>query len=75
MEELALCAWKKSITADSSLRSNGAGPNDVSPTSLAVSRAHGSTAPGALIARLSIPWRFSKGDDEENLSGIGAKPN
>ena len=38
---------------------------DLSATSLAVLRTHESkTAPGGLIASLSIPWGFSKGDND-----------
>jgi glucoamylase len=71
-----VAGWQKSIAADSSLHSNGAGPKDLSRTSLAVLRTHESkTAPGALIASLSIPWGFSKGDDDlGGLSpGVGAR--
>ena len=40
-------------------------PGDLSQISLAVLRTHESkTAPGALIASLSIPWGFSKGDND-----------
>jgi glucoamylase len=40
-------------------------PSDLSQKSLAVLRAHESkTAPGGLIASLSIPWGFSKGDND-----------
>lgn len=60
-----IAAWEKSIESDSSLHSNGVGPNDLSRTSLAVLRTHESkTAPGALIASLSTPWGASKGDDD-----------
>jgi glucoamylase len=58
-----IAAWQKSIQSDSSLHSNGAGPHDLSRTSLAVLRTHESkTAPGAFIASLSTPWGASKGD-------------
>lgn len=60
-----IAAWQKSIRSESSLHSNGVGPNDLSRTSLAVLRTHESkTAPGALIASLSTPWGASKGDDD-----------
>jgi glucoamylase len=39
--------------------------SDLSPISIAVLRTHESkTAPGGLIASLSIPWGFSKGDND-----------
>ena len=48
------------------LRLRRTGPRgDLSPISIAVLRTHESkTAPGGLIASLSIPWGFSKGDND-----------
>ncbi len=48
-----------------SLKKSEPGPGDLSQISLAVLRTHESkTAPGGLIASLSIPWGFSKGDND-----------
>ena len=48
-----------------SLKKDGHGPGDLSRISLTVLRTHESkTAPGGLIASLSIPWGFSKGDND-----------
>jgi glucoamylase len=54
--------WAKALSP----RNKGASvAGDLSPTSLAVLRTHESkTAPGGLIASLSIPWGFSKGDSD-----------
>jgi len=44
---------------------SGLSPGDLSRISLAVLRTHESkTSPGGFIASLSIPWGFSKGDDD-----------
>jgi glucoamylase len=54
--------WAKALPA---LNKGSTTPSDLSQKSLAVLRAHESkTAPGGLIASLSIPWGFSKGDND-----------
>jgi glucoamylase len=54
--------WKRTNTSP---RDGHSLPGDLSPVSLAVLRAHESkTAPGGVIASLSIPWGFSKGDQD-----------
>ena len=60
-----IAGWQDSIKTKSSLEKNGHGASDLSYGSLAVLRTHESkTAPGALIASLSIPWGASKGDQD-----------
>lgn len=60
-----IAGWQDSITTKSSLKKNGHGASDLSQGSLAILRTHESkTAPGALIASLSIPWGESKGDKD-----------
>jgi glucoamylase len=55
-------AWKKTHPSP---KESELAPGDLSQISLAVLRTHESkTAPGALIASLSIPWGFSKGDND-----------
>jgi len=57
--------WEESIQAQSSLKKNGHRAKDLSHSSLAILRAHESkTAPGALIASLSVPWGASHGDKD-----------
>jgi glucoamylase len=54
--------WKKTHVSP---KQNGFSPADLSHASLAVLRTHESkTSPGGLIASLSIPWGFSKGDND-----------
>jgi len=60
-----IASWQKWMKTHTSLKKNGLSPGDLSRISLAVLRTHESkTAPGGLIASLSIPWGFSKGDDD-----------
>ncbi len=60
-----LAGWQEWTKAHASLKKGGLSPGDLSQVSLAVLRTHESkTAPGALIASLSIPWGFSKGDED-----------
>ena len=60
-----IAGWQEWIKTHSSLEKSGLSPRDLSRISLAVLRTHESkTAPGGLIASLSIPWGFSKGDND-----------
>ena len=60
-----IAGWQESAKAHGSLKKDGLSPGDLSQASLAVLRSHESkTAPGGLIASLSIPWGFSKGDND-----------
>jgi glucoamylase len=60
-----IAGWQESANAHSSLKKNGHSAGDLSQISLAVLRTHESkTAHGGLIASLSIPWGFSKGDND-----------
>ena len=57
--------WQEWTKTHASLKPGEASPGDLSQNSLAVLRTHESkTTPGALIASLSIPWGFSKGDKD-----------
>jgi glucoamylase len=57
--------WQKWLKTHASVMEKEPGPRDLSRVSLAVLRTHESkTAPGGLIASLSIPWGFSKGDND-----------
>jgi glucoamylase len=60
-----IAGWQEWIKTHTSLKKNKQNPGDLSLISLAVLRTHESkTAPGGLIASLSIPWGFSRGDDD-----------
>jgi glucoamylase len=60
-----IAGWQQWTNTHASLKKSGLSPGDLSRISLAVLRAHESkTAPGGLIASLSIPWGFSKGDND-----------
>lgn len=60
-----IAGWQEWTEAHASLGKSGLGPGDLSGISLAVLRTHESkTSPGGLIASLSIPWGFSKGDND-----------
>jgi glucoamylase len=60
-----LAGWREWMKRNASLKQSGRSPGDLSRISLAVLRTHESkTAPGGLIASLSIPWGFSKGDND-----------
>ncbi len=60
-----IAGWQEWLGTHASLMKSGLSPGDLSRISLAVLRTHESkTAPGGLIASLSIPWGFSKGDDD-----------
>ena len=57
--------WQKWMKTHASVMKRAPGLGDLSRISLAVLRTHESkTAPGGLIASLSIPWGFSKGDND-----------
>jgi len=57
--------WQDWTQSQTSLEKTELGPKDLAHVSLAVLRTHESKAdPGGLIASLSIPWGFSKGDDD-----------
>jgi glucoamylase len=60
-----ISGWHEWIETQTSLQQSGINPGDLSHQSLAVLRLHESkSAPGGLIASLSIPWGFSKGDND-----------
>ena len=60
-----IAGWQEWMKTHTSLKKSGLSPDDLSRISLAVLRTHESkTAPGGLIASLSIPWGFSKGDND-----------
>ena len=60
-----IAGWQEWMKTHASLEQRQARPGDLSRISLAVLRTHESkTAPGGLIASLSIPWGFSKGDND-----------
>jgi glucoamylase len=60
-----LAGWRNWKTTNASPKKKRPQPGDLSQVSLAVLRAHESKkAPGGLIASLSIPWGFSKGDND-----------
>ena len=60
-----LAGWKGWNETLSPPHDGTSGPSDLFWSSLAVLRTHESKlAPGGLIASLSIPWGFSKGDDD-----------
>ena len=57
--------WQRWTRTHASLKRSDAQKGDLSRISIAILRAHESkTAPGGLIASLSIPWGFSKGDND-----------
>jgi glucoamylase len=59
-----IAGWQEWMATHASLEQSGL-RGDLSRISLAVLRTHESkTAPGGLIASLSIPWGFSKGDND-----------
>jgi glucoamylase len=63
-----IAGWQEWMKTHASPRKGGLSSGDLSRISLAVLRTHESkTAPGGFIASLSVPWGFSKGDD--NLGG------
>ncbi len=60
-----IAGWQEWMETHESLKQRRLAPGDLSRISLAVLRTHESkTAPGGLIASLSIPWGFSKGDND-----------
>jgi glucoamylase len=60
-----VAGWREWTKAHASLKNSGRSAGDLSRISLAVLRTHESKiAPGGLIASLSIPWGFSKGDND-----------
>jgi glucoamylase len=60
-----IAGWQEWMKTHASLKKNGLSPGDLFRISLAVLRTHESkTAPGGLIASLSIPWGFSMGDND-----------
>jgi glucoamylase len=60
-----VAGWQEWMTTHPSPKTGEVAPVDLSQISLAVLRTHESkTAPGGLIASLSIPWGFSKDDGD-----------
>jgi glucoamylase len=60
-----IAGWQEWMKTHASLKKSGLSPGDLSSISLAVLRTHESKkVPGGIIASLSIPWGFSKGDDD-----------
>jgi glucoamylase len=60
-----IAGWQKWMDTETSIEKKGGDAGDLSRISLAVLRTHESkTAPGGLIASLSIPWGASKGDND-----------
>ena len=60
-----IAGWQAWMNARTSLEKIGHSADDPSRISLAVLRTHESkTVPGGIIASLSIPWGFSKGDND-----------
>ncbi len=60
-----ITGWQAWMKTHKSLETSDLAPNDLSQISLAVVRTHASKiSPGSLIASLSIPWGFSKGDND-----------
>jgi glucoamylase len=60
-----IAGWQNWTKTHGSLEQSALSPGDLSRISMAVLRTHESKRnPGALIASLSIPWGFSKGDDD-----------
>jgi glucoamylase len=60
-----VAGWQEWIKTHASPMKDELRPGDLSQISLAVLRTHESkTSPGGLIASLSIPWGFSKGDND-----------
>ena len=60
-----IAGWQEWIKTHASLKKSILTSKDLSQISLAVLRTHESkTAPGGLIASLSIPWGASKGDND-----------
>jgi glucoamylase len=65
VKENYIADWKAWRTTQASLQEGALSPGDLSRISVAVIRTHESKRnPGGLIASLSIPWGFSKGDDD-----------
>jgi glucoamylase len=60
-----IAGWQHWTKTQVSLQESALSPGDLSRISVAVIRTHESKSnPGGLIASLSIPWGFSKGDDD-----------
>jgi glucoamylase len=60
-----ITGWQEWFKTHASKKKSEVSSSDLSRISLAVLRTHESkTAPGAIIASLSIPWGFSKGDND-----------
>jgi glucoamylase len=60
-----IAGWQEWMKTHVSLKKYELSPGDLSRISLSVLRTHESkTAPGGLIASLSIPWGFSMGDND-----------
>lgn len=60
-----IAGWQEWMRPHASLKKHESTERDLSRISVAVLRVHESkTAPGGLIASLSIPWGFSKGDQD-----------
>ncbi len=64
-KEKYIAGWQEWMKMHPLQKKSDLDPNNLSQKSLAVLRIHESkTAPGAIIASLSIPWGFSKGDND-----------
>ena len=60
-----VAGWQERLKTRTSAKETELTPGDLSSTSLAVLLTHESkSAPGGFIASLSIPWGFSKGDND-----------
>jgi glucoamylase len=60
-----IAGWQEWTKTHATLKNSKITEGNLSRISLAILRTHESkTAPGGLIASLSIPWGFSKGDDD-----------
>ncbi len=60
-----ISGWQEWMKTHAALEKSDLPPGDLSQISLAVVRTHVSkTSPGSIIASLSIPWGFSKGDND-----------
>jgi glucoamylase len=60
-----ICGWQNWMSTNAAAKSGADRLDGRSLISLTVLRTHESkTSPGALIASLSIPWGFSRGDDD-----------
>jgi glucoamylase len=60
-----IAGWRERIKTHGAVHKSGVGPGDLFQKSLAILRTHETKTPsGGFIASLSIPWGFSKGDQD-----------